>query len=94
MVESEEGMDFLDQFKNRFKDRKRTEERLKAERVAAMTPKQRGNRKPPKKQINFRATAETESQLDALAQHLGKSITDVIATAIDALAKAHLGRKR
>jgi hypothetical protein len=94
MSETEEGMDFESVFADRFKNRDRTNERLKAERVAGLTQKQRQMRKPPKQQINFRATAETKALIEALGEHLGKSVTDVIALAVEELAKLKLGAKK
>jgi predicted DNA-binding protein len=52
-----------------------------------LTPAQRNRAKgPPKKQINFRASQETEEQLRSLAKHFDKSVTDIIALAVETLA--------
>jgi uncharacterized protein (DUF1778 family) len=59
-----------------------------------MTPAQRSRKGPPKTQINFRATAETKAQLDALARQTGRSMTDLIAHAVDVLAERLLGAKK
>jgi hypothetical protein len=92
----EEGMDFEGQFHKLFATESfassdETQKRLKRERKASQTPKQR--RKVAKKQINFRATSETEALIKKLAGHLDKSVTDVIALAVEALAKTALGGK-
>jgi hypothetical protein len=89
----EEGMDFVSAFKGTFASHQAIEQRLKAERRAGLTPKQRAKKGPPKKQINFRATAETKALIEALGEHLGKSVTDVIALAVEELAKSKLGAK-
>jgi hypothetical protein len=88
--DTDEGMDFANIFVDRFKSRERTTARLKAEHVAAMTPKQRARRKPPKIQINFRASAETKATIDALAERLSLTVTDVVALAVSELAKSRL----
>jgi hypothetical protein len=94
MSEFEEGMDFIGAFNQVFASSEKTQERLKAERKAGQTAKQRSRKKPvPTKQINFRATAETKALLDKLAAHLDKSVTEVIALAVEALARAELGGK-
>jgi hypothetical protein len=95
MAESEEGMDFLGAFKERFAARENTQARVKAERRAGMTPKQRERIKgPPKQQINFRATAETKALIEKVAERLDKSITDVIELAVrDLAAKTLTGKK-
>jgi len=95
MAETEEGMDFLGAFKERFAARENTQARVKAERRAGMTPKQRERMKgPPKQQINFRATAETKALIEKMAERLDKSITDVIELAVrDLAAKTLAGKK-
>jgi uncharacterized protein (DUF1778 family) len=55
---------------------------------------QRGRKGPPKTQINFRATAETKAQLEALAERTDQSVTEIIARAVDDLAKQVLGAKK
>jgi hypothetical protein len=98
MVETEEGMDFEGQFRKLFGSQglagfaapEQTQARLKAERRAGLTPKQRAKKSVPKKQINFRATAKTKELIDALAAHLDKSVTDVIALAVESLAQSKL----
>ena len=94
MIESEEGADFVSAFKEKFAgDPSRTKARANAERRAGMTPKQRARRGVPKAQKNFRASKETLAQLKALVARTGLTETDVIALAIDALAKSRLQEK-
>lgn len=90
-TEDAEGMDFLAAFTEKFgANPERTKARRKAERRANLTPKQRARTKGlPKKQKNFRASAETLAQLKALVSCTGKSETDVIAEAIADLAAKH-----
>jgi hypothetical protein len=94
VTDPDEGSNFISAFKDKFARPERTEARRKAERRAGMTPAQRSRKGPPKTQINFRATAETKTQLDALAEHTDQSITDVIASAVDALARQLLGTQK
>jgi len=64
------------------------EKRIKEERRASMTEAEKGRRKgPPKLQFNVRATKETRDLVDALSEHFDKSLSDVIALAVEALAK-------
>jgi|RhiMethySRZTD1v2_1073278.scaffolds.fasta_scaffold745370_2 hypothetical protein len=53
MAETEEGMDFLGAFKDRFAARENTQAEVKAERRAGMPPKQRERIKGP----NSRSTS-------------------------------------
>ena len=97
MAEAEdEGMDFVSMFAGEFKNRDGVDARLRAEKIAGLTQKQRASRikKTPKKQINFRASVETIALMDALAKHLEVGTTDVIVMAIEELAKAKLGAKK
>ena len=73
MGENEEGMDFLGAFRDKFAAPENTTKRLKAERKANLTPKQRQRRGPPKKQVNFRATAQARALLEALSAYLTKA---------------------
>jgi hypothetical protein len=88
MAEIEEGMNFLSQLKGGFGLIEGTRERLKAERRAGLTPKQRAKKGPPKKQVNFRATAETRALIKAMSAHLDTDDTDVITRAIHAFAES------
>jgi hypothetical protein len=88
MTETEEGMDLMSAFKGRFGSIEGTRERLKAERRAGLTPKQRAKKAPPKKQVNFRATAETRALIRALAEHLDVNATDVMERAVHTLAQS------
>jgi hypothetical protein len=71
------------------------EERLKAERRAGRTAKQRerARKAVPKKQLNIRATAETKALIDRLCQQLGQSQTDVIELAVAELSAKRLGKE-
>jgi hypothetical protein len=95
MADTEEGMDFLGAFKDRFAARENTQARVKAERRAGMTPKQRERiNGPPKQQINFRATAETTALIEQIAERLDKSITEVMELAVKELAAKNLSGKK
>lgn len=93
----DEGADFLSAFKGAFgratpETKKHLGERLKAERRAGRTPKERsrggkGLARPV--QINFRASKETQATLKALADSLDCSIADVIEQAVFGMAKAN-----
>ena len=62
--------------------------RIKEERRASQTEGEKSRRRgPPKLQFNVRATQETRDLIDALADHFGKSLSDVIALAAETLAK-------
>jgi hypothetical protein len=89
MVETEEGFNFKSAFKGAFGSIEGAQERLKAERRAGLTPKQRERTRKaiPKKQVNFRAREETHVLIQALAEHLDVSITDVMERAVHALAE-------
>ena len=87
-TDGDEGMDFKAVFNSQFGSRTRTEERLKAERRAAMTPKQRARKATRTEQVNFRCTPETRAQLERLAKALDQSMAEVITTAIARLAEA------
>lgn len=90
MSEPEEGMEFESIFARKYgQNRENTEARMKSERVAAMTAKQRAARpkKPPKKQMNIRVSEETRSLIYALAEHMNSSVTDAVEKAIQALAE-------
>lgn len=71
------------------------EKRAREERLATQTEAEKRRRKgPPKVQFNQRATRETRDLFDALAEHYGKSMSDVLAMAADALSKATPGFTR
>jgi hypothetical protein len=95
MVEVEEDDGWADTFVGTYaKSRAGLEQRMKAERRAGRTAKQRERAKRiPKLQINFRATAETKALIDRLCQRLGKSQTEVVELAIAELAGRHLGKE-
>jgi hypothetical protein len=94
MAEIEEDDGWADLFVGAYaKNRAGLEERIKAERRAGRTAKQRERaRRLPKKQINFRATEQTHALIDRLCQYLGRSQTDVLELAIAQLAATHLGK--
>jgi len=87
-VNEERGISYLAAFKEKFAA---SPERANARRKSGRTkrtPNRRTRTKgPPKRQKNFRASAETLAQIKKLATRTRKSETDVIAMAIDALAK-------
>jgi hypothetical protein len=90
----DEHADFASAFTSTFgKDRKfgdpgGTQERLKAERRAGLTPKQRGKKSKAKKQLNTRATDETHNLIEKLTAKLDCAITDIIEIAVKRLAEA------
>jgi hypothetical protein len=89
MIEEEEDdRSWESAFQDRFKGRGSVEQRLKDERKAGRTAKQRAAKKPPKKQRNIRATDETNALIDKLSEHLKCTMTDVIERAIAQLARA------
>jgi hypothetical protein len=89
MIEKEEDDGSWESaFQDRFKGRAGLEQRLKDERKAGRTPKQRAPKKPRKKQLNIRATEETHALLNKLADHLKSTATDIIERAITQLAQA------
>ena len=71
------------------------ERRIKAERRAGRTAKQRerARKAVPKKQINIRATTETKALLDRLCKQLDASQTEIVELAIAELAAKHLGKE-
>lgn len=88
----EEGTSFETAFASAFGSRTNVEARLKAERRAGLTPKQRSARKTVETrsvQVNMRATKATKALLDALADKLDCSAADVFEIALQALAKSH-----
>ena len=90
---------FADVFKRKFGTGVDTKARLKAERRAGLTPKERhrgGNRGPLRNvQMNFRGTAKTKKLVAALVDKLCEmrgdevSQADVFEEAIEKLAKAY-----
>lgn len=82
---------FADVFKSKFGAGVDTKARLKAERRAGRTPKERnrGGKGPLRNvQMNFRGTARTKQLVELLAEKLGGSHADVFEEAIEQLAKA------
>jgi hypothetical protein len=97
MSEIEEEDGWGDEFLGTYaKSRAGLEQRMKAERRAGRTAKQRARARKvvvPKKQLNIRATPETKAQLDRLCKQLGASQTEVVELAIAELGKKHLGKE-
>jgi hypothetical protein len=69
-----------------YANREDRDKRLRSERKAGLTAKQRERLTVPKKLVNFRASEETRALLKKLAQHFGADQTAVILRAIDQLA--------
>src|SRR5262249_13515143 len=97
-MSEDEGADYLglfqDSFKGSYANLEQTQARMKAERRAGLTPKQRnGPKAPPKVQINFRATEDFKARLEDLAKTLGLTVTDVITRGIEELEKSHACRR-
>jgi hypothetical protein len=91
----EEGEDFLAIFKGQYAtNMDDVKQRMARERKAGRSAAQKARKKPPTTQKNFRATATTLAQLEALAKHLNLNDTAVIAMAIDELAKVRVGVKK
>jgi len=87
----EEGTSFEIAFGALFGTRNNTEARLKAERRAGRTAKERDRKKPKGRdvQVNVRATKAVKVLLDTLAERLGGSVADQFELAILAYAKAN-----
>ena len=82
--------DFMQAFGKgrKFGDPAEAEERLRRERRAGQTAKQRGKKSTAKKQFNTRASDQTHRLVDALVAKLGNTKTDVLEEAIKRLAEA------
>ena len=83
----EEGQDFTRVFGQMFGDMAGTERRLKAERRAGMTSKQRAKRAKKTATVNFRCSDEERATVEALAAKLKCNFTGVMQRAIADLAK-------
>lgn len=74
-----------------FQDTDALENRLKLERKANRTKGERKRKAKPKKhrteQVNVRMTKEKKALVDAIARHLGLSVTDVIERAVTEMAQ-------
>jgi hypothetical protein len=68
-----------------------TRARLKAERRAGLSPKQRTKRGAPKKQVNFRADDATRALIGRLSAHRKLDKTAILLLAINTLAEATFG---
>ena len=84
----EEGQDFVHAFSQVFGDVTNTERRLKAERRAGMTSKQRAKRAKKTSTVNFRCSHEDRQVVEALAAKLNTNFTGVMERAVALLAKA------
>jgi hypothetical protein len=88
---------FADVFKSKFavntpSTKAALDARLKAERRAGRTPKERNRAgKGPLRnvQMNFRGTARTKQLVELLAERLGGSHADIFELAIEQMAKAN-----
>jgi hypothetical protein len=78
-----------DRFKNFGSSTTKAHARAERERLAGQSPAQRSRRGPPTKQVNFRATERTRDQIERLATKLGSANTEIIAEAIELLARKH-----
>ncbi len=87
----EEGTSFESAFGALFGTRTDTAARLKAERRASLTPKQRDRKKTKNRdvQINVRATRAVKELLDTITEQLDGSAADHFERAILAYAKAN-----
>jgi hypothetical protein len=91
MENPEEGSDFAAAMRRHLtppKETGNTKERLKAERRAGRTPKQRAKRAKKPHAVNFRTGNETFAQIVGLMAKLGADKTTVMELAVAALAKA------
>ena len=74
-----------------FEDSAAVEERLKRERKANQTRSERRRKPKPKKhrtqQVNVRMTKEMKALVDALSEHLGCNVTDMIERAVMEMAQ-------
>jgi hypothetical protein len=69
-----------------YANREDRDKRLRSERRAGLTAKQRERLTVPKKLVNFRASEETRALLKKLSKHFGEDQTAVIVRSIDQLA--------
>ena len=96
MAEIEDDEDWAQVFIGEYaKSREGLEVRMKAERRANRTEKQRERARKvvPKKQVNFRASPQTKALMDQLCERLGKSQTDIVEQAIVELAAKQLPKE-
>lgn len=82
----DEGLDFAAAFAGAFGSLDQTQSRLKAERRAGLTPRQRARKAVRVVQVNFRAAPETKALAERLAAHLDCSVADIMEQALHALA--------
>ena len=88
-----EGLDFeaifgrVGKFSGKaYANREDRDKRLRSERRAGLSAKQRERLTVPKKLVNFRASEETRALLKKLSKHFGEDQTAVIVRSIDQLA--------
>lgn len=86
--EGQDSQDFERAFGKAFGDVANTQQRLKAERRAGMTSKQRSKRAKKPATVNFRCSDETRGQVEALAKKFDSNFTEVMERAIALLAQA------
>jgi hypothetical protein len=82
----EEGQDFVLAFGQAFGNVANTDRRVKAERRAGMTSKQRARRAKKAATINFRCSDATRKIVEDLAAKFGSNFTDVMERAVAMLA--------
>ena len=78
----EEGQDFVQAFGQVYGDVANTRQRLKAERRAGMSSKQRAKRAKKTATVNFRCSDSTRKQVEALAAKLDCNFTEVMERAV------------
>jgi hypothetical protein len=82
----EEGQDFVHAFGQVFGNLSATRSRLKAERRAGMTSKQRARRAKKTATVNFRCSDAQRKVVEALASKLNTNFTGVMERAVALLA--------
>jgi hypothetical protein len=86
----DEGLDFAAAMRQHFAGEPQaaiTEARLRAERRAGMTSKQRAKRAKKTSSLNFRCSEEVRALAKAMAARLDCDLTDVMERAVIQLAK-------
>jgi hypothetical protein len=90
-MSDDEGMDieatFLKAFAPGTSARSNTEARLKAERRAGMTSRQRAKRAKKTESLNCRCSVEIRTVAEALAAKLDCGISDMLVKAVEVLAE-------
>lgn len=83
-----EGQDFVRAFSQAFGATANTDMRLKAERRAGMSSKQRARRAKKAATLNFRCSDQVRSQVEQLATKLDTNFTGVLEVAVVRLARS------